>query len=57
MTKVVEVRQLTKSYGNVTAVKEVSFCLEAGKIYGLLGRNEQTAIRIRKERACFATIP
>ena len=39
MSKVVEVRQLTKSYGNITAVNAVSFSIEAGKIYGLLGRN------------------
>lgn len=36
---VVEVKQLTKSYGAVTAVNEVSFTLEPDKIYGLLGRN------------------
>ncbi|HLV98374.1 MAG TPA: ABC transporter ATP-binding protein [Ktedonobacterales bacterium] len=39
MSNIVEVRQLTKSYGNVTAVDQVSFSIEAGKIYGLLGRN------------------
>src|SRR5262249_37222425 len=39
MSNVVEVRQLTKSYGDVTAVNHVSFCIEAGKIYGLMGRN------------------
>jgi ABC-2 type transport system ATP-binding protein len=39
MSTVVEVRQLTKSYGRVTAVDQVSFSIEADKIYGLLGRN------------------
>lgn len=39
MSYVVEVSRLTKSYGNVTAVDNVSFALEADKIYGLLGRN------------------
>ncbi len=39
MSTVVEVRQLTKSYGRVTAVNGVNFAIEAGKIYGLLGRN------------------
>jgi len=39
MSSVVEVRQLTKSYGNLTAVDQVSFSIEANKIYGLLGRN------------------
>lgn len=39
MSNIVEVRQLTKSYRNVTAVNQVSFSIEANKIYGLLGRN------------------
>jgi ABC-2 type transport system ATP-binding protein len=39
MSNVVEVNRLTKSYGNVTAVNEISFSVVAGKIYGLLGRN------------------
>lgn len=39
MSTVIELNQLTKSYGDVTAVNNVSFSLEAEKIYGLLGRN------------------
>jgi len=39
MRKVVEIERLTKSYGNVTVINEVSFSLEENKIYGLLGRN------------------
>ncbi|MDQ2713852.1 MAG: ABC transporter ATP-binding protein [Chloroflexota bacterium] len=39
MSNVVEVRQLTKSYRNVTAIDQVSFSIDANKIYGLLGRN------------------
>ncbi len=39
MNTVVDVRQLTKSYGHLTAVNQVSFSIEAEKIYGLLGRN------------------
>lgn len=39
MNSVVEIKGLTKSYGNVTAIKDVSFSLEPNKIYGLLGRN------------------
>jgi ABC-2 type transport system ATP-binding protein len=39
MNNVVEVRKLTKSYGSVLAVNQVSFSIEVGKIYGLLGRN------------------
>lgn len=39
MSNVVEVRNLTRSYGRVMAVNQVSFAIEANKIYGLLGRN------------------
>lgn len=39
MNNVVEVDRLTKAYGKLTVLKEVSFFLEAEKIYGLLGRN------------------
>lgn len=35
----VEVRNLTKTYGKVQALKGVSFTLEPGKVYGLLGVN------------------
>lgn len=37
--KTIEINKLTKRYGSLEAVKEVSFELEQGKIYGLLGRN------------------
>ena len=39
MSHVVEVSHLTKAYGNVTAVNDVSLSIEANRIYGLLGRN------------------
>lgn len=39
MGKVVELTRLTKSYGDVKAVHNVSFSMDEGKIYGLLGRN------------------
>lgn len=39
MTIIAEVHQLSKSYKQVNAVDSVSFKLEEGKIYGLLGRN------------------
>ncbi len=39
MNSIVEVEQLTKRYGNVAAVDDVSFVVEAEHIYGLLGRN------------------
>ncbi len=39
MNSVVRVNRLTKTYGSVAAVQEVTFSLEANTIYGLLGRN------------------
>ncbi len=35
----IEVRHLTKKYGKNTAVDDISFTVEAGKIYGFLGPN------------------
>jgi ABC-2 type transport system ATP-binding protein len=39
MTKILEIRDLTKNYGSVRALDHVGFALEDKKIYGLLGRN------------------
>lgn len=39
MESVISVNNLVKRYGNNIVVKDVSFCLEKGKIYGLLGPN------------------
>lgn len=39
MNRIVEVNRLTKEYGQDAAVKDVTFMVEEGKIYGLLGRN------------------
>ncbi|MEO6944128.1 MAG: ABC transporter ATP-binding protein [Lacisediminihabitans sp.] len=39
MTAVVEVTNLSKRFGNVHAVDDVSFTVAENKIYGLLGRN------------------
>jgi ABC-2 type transport system ATP-binding protein len=39
MNAIVEVNRLRKTYGSMTAVRDVIFRLEANKIYGLLGRN------------------
>jgi ABC-2 type transport system ATP-binding protein len=35
----IEVKNLSKNYGNVTAVRGISFRVEKGEIYGLLGPN------------------
>ena len=39
MNSVVEVRNVTKRYGVNEVLKDVSLTCEAGKIYGLVGRN------------------
>ncbi|MBB3128952.1 ABC-2 type transport system ATP-binding protein [Paenibacillus rhizosphaerae] len=39
MNRIVEVNRLTKEYGRDAVVKDVTFAVEEGKIYGLLGRN------------------
>ncbi|WBW96294.1 ABC transporter ATP-binding protein [Oceanirhabdus sp. W0125-5] len=46
---VLKINNLTKSYNNVNALHDVSVTLEAGKIYGLIGRNgagKSTLMRI-----------
>ena len=35
----IETRQLTKTYGDQTVVKDVDLHVKRGRIYGLLGRN------------------
>jgi branched-chain amino acid transport system ATP-binding protein len=39
VTAVLEVRKLTRRFGGVTAVDDVSFTVEAGEIFGLIGPN------------------
>ncbi len=39
MKKPLEIKNVTKKYGNFTAVNDVSFDLEEGEIFGLLGPN------------------
>ena len=39
MEKIVSVKQLKKTYGSVTAVNGISFDVEEGSIFGLLGHN------------------
>lgn len=39
MNAIVEVSHVTKRFGRVTAVEDVSLRLEQGRVYGLLGRN------------------
>ncbi|MEH7526481.1 ATP-binding cassette domain-containing protein, partial [Bacillus sp. JJ1503] len=39
MKRIVEVKQLDKSYGEFKALEDINFMIEENKIYGLLGRN------------------
>ena len=39
MSIILSVNNLTKQYGNITAVQEVSFQVEKGQVYGILGPN------------------
>jgi branched-chain amino acid transport system ATP-binding protein len=39
LTTILQVKNLVKRFGGVTAVNRVSLALEAGKIYGLIGPN------------------
>ena len=39
MTTVIDAHGVTKRFGSVTAVDDVSFTVEENRIYGLLGRN------------------
>ena len=39
MNKIIEVQNLVKKYGDFTAVKDISFTVDEGEIFGLLGPN------------------
>ncbi len=39
MHKIIEIEKLRKSYGNITAVNEISFYVERGQFFALLGQN------------------
>ena len=39
MEKILTVQQLTKKFGYLTAVKDLSFTIERGNVYGILGPN------------------
>lgn len=49
MSKVVEIKNLQKSFGNVQALKDVTFNVQAGEVVGFIGPNgagKSTTIRI-----------
>lgn len=39
LNKILQINKLTKKYGPVTAVKDLSFTIEKGNVYGILGPN------------------
>ncbi|QFK71153.1 ABC transporter ATP-binding protein [Pradoshia sp. D12] len=39
MEKIIEVRRLTKTYGDITAVNDIDFYVEQGKLFAFLGPN------------------
>lgn len=39
MEKIIEVRHLTKTYGDITAVNDIDFYVEKGKLFAFLGPN------------------
>ena len=50
----IQIKNITKKYNNLTALDDVSFSFEFGKIYGLLGRNgagKSTLININQLRS------
>src|SRR6202795_2564058 len=49
----IQVDRLTKSYGPVTAVRDVSFNVEKGQIVGFLGPNGAGKSTTMKILACF----
>ena len=56
MEKVIEVQNLTKKFGDFTAVDHISFEVERGEIFGFLGANgagKTTAMRM----LCGLSIP
>src|SRR5688572_26570737 len=49
MSLIVNVRNLSKKFGDIRAVEDLSFTVEAGEVYGFLGQNgagKSTTIRM-----------
>jgi len=49
MSNIIEVKDLTKEFKEIKAVDNLSFSVEAGKVYGFLGQNgagKSTTIRM-----------
>jgi len=54
--KVVEARNLTKMYGEFTAVDNIDFCIEEGECFGFLGPNGAGKTTTVKMIQCFSPI-
>jgi ABC-2 type transport system ATP-binding protein len=57
--KVIEVSNLFKAYGNVTAVNHISFELGQGEVFGMLGPNgagKTTTVEIIKDCAVLTAV-
>lgn len=39
MEEIIKVKGLKKSYGDITAVSDISFEVQKGQVFGLLGAN------------------
>lgn len=39
MSAIIQVKGLTKHFGNLTAVRDLDFCVQEGEVYGFLGQN------------------
>ena len=39
MENIIEISKLNKSYGNVKAVNDLSFCVKQGELFAFLGVN------------------
>ena len=42
----IQIKNITKKYNNLTALDDVSFSFEFGKIYGLLGETERANLHL-----------
>lgn len=45
----IQIKNITKRYKDVTALDDISFSFEFGRIYGFLGRNGDAIIKVDTE--------
>ena len=57
MKKVLEVRHLTKRYGQHLALDNVNLTLEKGEVYGLIGRNGAGKTSLNSSALAKAVFP